>query len=125
MQGFTSELDTRWLTGEEELLVLKNFGYIDKRGVFWDVPAESEEIIVDGASIPPFLRSIAGHPFDPDLMKGSVIHDRYCVTQSRSQRDTHRVLREAWEFEGLPGYKAWPYWSLVRVYNRIKNRSWK
>ena len=57
--------------------------------------------------------------------EASVIHDQYCKTKSRSQKDTHRIFRELLEADGVPKIKAWAMWAAVRIYNRVKNKQWK
>ena len=69
--------------------LVKDFGFIDKKKVRWDVPAGA---IVDGASIPRALWSLIGGPFEGQYRTASVIHDWYCDVRSRPWRSVHRVF---------------------------------
>jgi Protein of unknown function (DUF1353) len=68
------------------------FGYVDPRGVHWDVPAG---YVTNGASIPPSLWAVVGGPFDGPYRDAAVLHDYYCDSKLRSSDDTHRMYFEA------------------------------
>ncbi|WP_087004908.1 DUF1353 domain-containing protein [Rhizobium sullae] len=88
----------------------KRFGFEDPNGLMWPVP---EGTIVDGASIPQFLWSVIGGPFEGAYLKASVVHDHYCDIRTRNARDTHLDFYygmranyvEAWRAEAM-------YWAV-------------
>ena len=106
---------------DDRIKLLDDFTFIDKRGVKWHAP---KGFISDAASIPKWLIPIAGHPFDGNYLEASVIHDVYCISKSRSQKDTHRAFREALKLDGVSRWRRWAMFSAVRIYNRIKNPKW-
>jgi Protein of unknown function (DUF1353) len=73
------------------------FGYIDPRGVHWDVPIG---YVTNGASIPPSLWAVVGGPFDGPYRDAAVLHDFYCESKTRSSDDTHRMYYEASKARG-------------------------
>lgn len=108
----------------------------------WTVPAGT---ISDGKSVPEFLEIIMGDPFEGVTEPAAWVHDYYCVTKERSQKDTHRVFRDMvyhamkrnneygwirypWN---LHNSKVWQYqraklmWVGVRGYNKVNNPDWK
>lgn len=99
-----------------------NFEIIDKRNIKWVAP---KGMITDGASIPKWLRPVIGDPFKGKTLEAAVIHDAYCVTKLRSQKDTHRIFRELCRDNGVSYLRAWIMWSAIRIYNKIKNPKWK
>jgi hypothetical protein len=68
------------------------FGYVDKKGIHWDVPAG---YVTNGASIPASLWGIVGGPFDGPYRDAAVIHDYYCEAKSRTSDETHEMYYEA------------------------------
>jgi hypothetical protein len=108
---------------DDHIKLLKKFVVIDSRGVRWTA---RKNLISDGATLKIFKNVPGiGHPLDGDYLEASVIHDQYCKTKSRSQKDTHRIFRELLEADGVPKIKAWAMWAAVRIYNRVKNKQWK
>jgi hypothetical protein len=76
----------------ELIQLLKPFGYTDSAGVDWDVP---EGAISDGASIPDWFWAMVGGPFSGPYRDAAVIHDHYCLIQTRKWEDVHKVFYEA------------------------------
>jgi hypothetical protein len=64
------------------------FGYIDPKGLVWDVPAGTE---TDGASIPRVLW-VTHPPFTGKYRAAAVVDDYYCQTKARGWRETHEVF---------------------------------
>lgn len=88
-----------------------NFSFDDPNGLKWDVPAGEK---VDGASIPQAFWSIIGGPFEGPYLKASVIHDYFCVKQSRTAHDTHRNFYYGMRANGVPEWKAKAmYWAVA------------
>jgi len=68
------------------------FGFLDAKRKRWPVPRHA---IVDGASIPQALWSVAGGPFDGKYRDASVVHDYYCSVRLEPWKAVHRVFYEA------------------------------
>lgn len=83
--------------------LLSPITYLDPAGRDWPVPKDAW---LDGASIPQVFWSIIGGPYDGNYLEASVVHDHYCITKSRSWRDTHRMFHEAMLFCEVAGFKA-------------------
>ncbi|BBO04463.1 hypothetical protein SG09_38130 [Bradyrhizobium ottawaense] len=107
------------------MLLLEPIGYIDPDGVEWAVP---KGFATDGASIPQFLWSLIGGPFEGPYRAAAVIHDLYCVTKSHPYEQVHRTFYNASITAGESPRKAWvmyqgvlrfgPSWSWPRPQQR-------
>jgi len=75
-----------------DIKLVQPFGYIDPRGVHWDVPIG---YVTNGASIPKSLWAVVGGPFDGPYRDAAVLHDYYCEAKTRTSDDTHRMYYEA------------------------------
>ena len=75
-----------------DIKLVQPFGYIDRRGVHWDVPVG---YVTNGASIPTSLWAVVGGPFDGPYRDAAVLHDYYCEAKTRTSDDTHRMYYEA------------------------------
>jgi hypothetical protein len=122
--------------------LLEPFTILDKRGTRWHVPSGT---VSDGKSVPESLQWAIGDPFEGVTEPAAWVHDLYCVTKIRSQKDTHRIFRELLYHEmkknnkygwirypwNLQNSKVWQYqrvkmmWLAVRLYNRLKHPNWK
>lgn len=75
-----------------DIKLLDSFGFVDSKGVEWDVPPG---YISNGASIPPTLWPVVGGPLDGPYRDAAVIHDFFCDQKTRTDDDTHRMFYEA------------------------------
>lgn len=100
--SFSGEFIGRFPRGGSAILE-KDLSFTDPRGRIWTAPAGTE---VNGASIPRPLWSIIGSPFSGDYLRASVIHDYYCVSMSRSWRDTHKVFWYGCRADGVSKFYA-------------------
>lgn len=75
-----------------DIKLVQPFGYIDPKGVHWDVPVG---YVTNGASIPVSLWAVVGGPFDGPYRDAAVLHDYYCEAKTRSSDDTHRMYYDA------------------------------
>jgi hypothetical protein len=75
-----------------DIKLVQPFGYVDPRGVHWDVPIG---YVTNGASIPTSLWAVVGGPFDGPYRDAAVLHDYYCEAKTRTSDDTHRMYYEA------------------------------
>jgi hypothetical protein len=85
--------------------------FYDPSEIRWAVPADA---VVDGASIPKFLWSVFGGPFEGRYRDGSIIHDWYCDIRTRPWQATHRVFYDAMCVSGVPPKTALIMYFAVR-----------
>ena len=83
--------------------LLRAMVYHRQDGVDWAVPVGAW---LDGASIPQPLWSIVGGPYEGNYRNASVVHDHFCITKSRSWRDTHRMFHDAMRCSGVGSIKG-------------------
>lgn len=101
---FSGDVEVMWPADEPRIMVLtKELVYRDKKGTFWTAPAGAR---IDGASIPKFFWRVIGSPFIGLYRRASVIHDVYCVTQTRLAQDVHDCFHEMMLADGVPEQKA-------------------
>lgn len=91
-------------TGDREMKLIEPFEYVDSKSVRWPVP---QGTVVDGASIPQFLWSLTGGPFEGAYRAASVVHDHYCIVRTRPHRDVHAMFWEAMLSSGVGPKRAW------------------
>jgi hypothetical protein len=72
--------------------LLRAITYRGPEGTDWPVPVDAW---LDGASIPRAFWTIIGGPFEGKYRSASIVHDHYCITKTRSWRDTHRMFHDA------------------------------
>ena len=86
-----------------DMKLLSAFGFVDPRGVSWDVPAG---YVTNGASVPWGLWNIVGGPYDGPYRDAAVIHDYYTDFKTRTWEDTHRMYYEASIARGVSETRA-------------------
>jgi hypothetical protein len=69
---YSGEPVTRWNSDGRNMTVVTELRYTDPKGEVWVAPAGS---VTDGASIPRYLWSIMGGPFEGQYRNASVLHD--------------------------------------------------
>jgi hypothetical protein len=102
--SFKGEIITKWDPGGRLMILVEPFGYVDPDCVEWSAP---KGLITDGASIPRFLWTITGGPFEGYYRTASIIHDVYCITKSRPYQQVHKVFYNASRAAGEFHAKAW------------------
>jgi hypothetical protein len=100
---YTDEAIVAFLDDGRLARLVTHFGYFDRHGLRWDVPAGA---IVDGASIPRPLWTIIGGPFEGKYRAASIVHDWFCDLRSRPWRSVHRMFFEAMLASGVSGTQA-------------------
>lgn len=101
---FIGKVVTHWLDKESRKMRLEEeFSFVDVKGVKWTAPAGA---IIDGASIPRFFWYFMGSPFNGHYRRASVIHDVYCITQTRPHKQVHRMFYDAIRADGVSKFKA-------------------
>lgn len=89
---FLGEVHLEMLDDGQSMVLLKGFTYIDPRCQPWPVPTGAK---TDGASIPRFLWSIIGGPFEGRYRKPAIVHDFHCDVRLCKWEDVHRMFYEA------------------------------
>lgn len=100
-----------WLSDGRSMKLLADFSFFDDQGIEWFAPAGS---VVDGASIPRWLWSIIGGPFEGKYRDASVIHDVYCKTQTRPSWRVHIMFFQAMRTKKVAICKAIAMYVAVR-----------
>ena len=111
-------------------LVLKDFGdgrqfelvneyrYIDPKDTVWTVPKGT---VVNGASIPRYLWTIVGGPWEGKYRNASVIHDYFFDRKQYDSDSVHRVFYDAMTTSEVPDLKAKiMYFAVLRFNPRWK-----
>ena len=100
---FNGEPVTKWNPDGRSMTLLTEFSYIDPHGVVWVAPIGS---VVDGASIPRYLWSIMGGPFEGQYRKASVLHDVAYGEKKRPWQDCDRMFYYAMRCSGVNAVQA-------------------
>src|SRR3954470_14620545 len=80
-----------WDGNGRTMTLLADYRYVDQSGKEWIAP---KGISVDGASIPKFLWSIIGGPFEGLYRNASVTHDYECKVRRTSWERVHKMFYE-------------------------------
>lgn len=107
---YEGELIVKPLADGRAIELVGNYSFIGPSGTKWSVP---DKYVVDGASIPQFLWSVVGGPLSGKYRNASVIHDRYCDTESRPWKDVHRMFYNAMRASGVTNARAKLMYSAV------------
>jgi uncharacterized protein DUF1353 len=86
---FEGQPQTEWLDDGRTMRLLKSFTYVDPNNKRWTAPKDST---IDGASIPQFLWSLVGGPFEGQYRNASVVHDTECEAKQRDWRSVHEMF---------------------------------
>jgi hypothetical protein len=94
---------TRWNPDGRTMTLVSELRYTDPQGVVWTAPIGS---VVDGASIPRYLWSIMGGPFEGQYRNASVLHDVAYEKHNRPWRDCDRMFYNAMRCSGVNAAEA-------------------
>lgn len=129
---FRGDITTIWLPDGRKMRLLDTLVFVDPRGVVWDAPRGH---IVDGATIPRGVWSLAGAPYSGKYRNASVIHDIACDRKDRNWKLVHRVFYEAMRASGVPEsearikyfavYNFGPRWGASRFEARLSEEEYK
>lgn len=72
--------------------------FVDSRGRSW---VAEKDRVVNGASIPKFLWSIVGGPFEGQYRNASIVHDAECEKMTSPSTDVHRMFYDACRAGGV------------------------
>lgn len=73
----------------------------------------------DGASIPRILWPIVGHPFQPRLLAGAILHDALCQSNLIPRIDSDRLLRQLAKAYGVQSTKVYIIYIGVKVGGKV------
>ena len=108
---FKGRIVTEWLGDGRQMRLLEDFSYVDSSQRLWVAPADS---IVDGASIPKAIWSIAGSPFCGLYRNASVLHDVYCVNRVLPWQLVHKMFYDAMLDTGVDEKTAYEMYTAVK-----------
>jgi hypothetical protein len=94
---------TKWNPDGRTMTLLTELHYTDPQGVVWSAPIGS---VVDGASIPRYLWSVMGGPFEGRYRNASVLHDVAYGEHNRPWQDCDRMFYYAMRCSGVSGSEA-------------------
>jgi len=104
--------ETRWDPDGRTMTLLNELRYTDPQGTVWVAPAGS---IVDGASIPQYLWSFMGGPFEGKYRNASVLHDVAYEQKKRPPAECDRMFYNAMRASGVSAVESKTmYYSLLR-----------
>jgi hypothetical protein len=115
---YSGPVETRWENEGRSMTLLNELRYTDPNGEVWIAPAGSQ---VDGASIPRYLWSIMGGPFEGKYRNASVLHDVAYGERRRPWQDCDRMFYNAMRCSGVSVTEAKTmYYALYRFGNHWK-----
>jgi hypothetical protein len=100
---FNGEPVTKWNPDGRTMTLLTELRYTDPNGNVWVAPIGS---IVDGASIPRYLWSLMGGPFEGRYRNASVLHDVAYGDRKRPWQDCDRMFYYAMRCSGVSAVEA-------------------
>ena len=115
---YNGEPVTKWNSDGRTMTLLTELRYTDPHGEVWVAPIGS---VVDGASIPRYLWSVMGGPFEGKYRNGSVLHDVAYGEHNRPWWDCDRMFYNAMRCSGVSvGEAKTMYYALYKF-----GRHWK
>jgi hypothetical protein len=100
---YNGEPVTKWNPDGRTMTLLTELRYTDPQGVEWVAPIGS---VVDGASIPRYMWSIMGGPFEGKYRNASVLHDVAYGEHKRPWQDCDRMFYNAMRCSGVSAVEA-------------------
>src|SRR5216110_1956864 len=115
---YDGEPVTKWNPDGRTMTLLTELRYTDPHGEIWVAPIGS---VVDGASIPRYLWSFMGGPFEGKYRNASVLHDVAYGEHKRPWQDCDRMFYYAMRCSGVGATESKTmYYALYR-----HGRHWK
>jgi hypothetical protein len=109
---FNGEPVTKWNPDGRTMTLLTELRYTDPHGEVWVAPIGS---VVDGASIPRYLWTMMGGPFEGKYRNASVLHDVAYGQRKRPWQDCDRMFYNAMRCGGVNAVQAKTmYYALYR-----------
>jgi hypothetical protein len=95
---YSADPITKWNRDGRTMTLLTELRYTDPHGEVWVAPIGS---VVDGASIPRYLWSVMGGPFEGKYRNASVLHDVAYEKHNRPWWDCDRMFYNAMRCSGV------------------------
>ena len=119
---YSGEPVTRWSPDGRNMILVTELRYTDPKGEVWVAAAGS---VTDGASIPRYLWSLMGGPFEGQYRNASVLHDAAYEKKNRPWQDCDRMFYYAMRCSGVNAveaktmfyvvYKFAPHWKFPNL----------
>jgi hypothetical protein len=93
--------------------LVEPYGFVATDGQSWPVPKGA---VTDGASIPWYLWSAIGGPFEGKYRSAAVVHDYYCDVRVRTWQATDRMFYEGMIAAGVDDMQARIMYAAVRQF---------
>jgi Protein of unknown function (DUF1353) len=100
---YSGEPVTRWSPDGRNMILVTELRYTDPKGQVWVAPAGS---VTDGASLPRYLWSIMGGPFEGQYRNAAVLHDVAYEQHNRPWQDCDRMFYYAMRCSGVNAVEA-------------------
>src|SRR5215510_7736217 len=100
---YNGEPVTKWNPDGRTMTLLTELRYTDPKGNVWVAPIGS---VVDGASIPRYLWSLMGGPFEGKYRNASVLHDVAYGAKKQPWQDCDRMFYYAMRCSGVSAVEA-------------------
>jgi uncharacterized protein DUF1353 len=100
---YNGEPVTKWNPDGRTMTLLTELRYTDPHGEVWVAPIGS---VVDGASLPRYLWSVMGGPFEGKYRNASVLHDVAYERHNRPWWDCDRMFYNAMRCSGVSAVEA-------------------
>jgi hypothetical protein len=100
---YNGEPVTKWNPDGRTMTLLTELRYTDPHGQVWVAPIGS---VVDGASIPRYLWSFMGGPFEGKYRNASVLHDVAYGKHNRPWQDCDRMFYYAMRCSGVSAVES-------------------
>ncbi len=97
------KIKTQWKRYGREMILLEDASYTSPNGTIWPAPKGHS---IDGATIPKFLWSVIGGPYESEYRWASVFHDVGCDQRARSWQEVHYMFYTAMRAAGVKNKKA-------------------
>ena len=118
---FLAPPETRWSGDGRDMILLKDFVFIDSRGKSW---LAEKDTIVNGASIPRMLWTMTGGPLTGRFRNASIVHDAECERMTSPSTDVHRMFYDACRAGGVEERDAkYLYWAVANYGPTWQTRS--
>ena len=109
----------QWLSDTPLVVLLQDWRCDLPCGAILEVDAGFQ---YDGASVPRWAWTLAGHPFAQDTLPAATAHDALYAAQLYDRGFTDRIFKRHLDASGASYRKRKIYWAAVRVGGR---RAWR
>ena len=112
---YNGEPVTKWNPDGRTMTLLTELRYTDPHGEVWVAPVGS---VVDGASMPRYLWSVMGGPFEGKYRNASVLHDVAYDQKNRPHEVCDRMFYHAMRCSGVSAVEAGTMYYALRKFGR-------